>query len=140
MNILKSIGAVFAGLIFIGVTHTAADMVLESVGVLPEDHFFVGTGLILFVIGYRALFSVVGCYLTARLAPHRPMLHALILGGIGVVLSTGGAIANAEMNLGPDWYAWVLVLIALPCAWLGGWLATGRSVPTAQPDHSHEVG
>jgi hypothetical protein len=90
----------------------------------------VGTGLILFVILYRAIFSILGCYLTARLAPQNPMKHALILGGIGVILSSMGAIVTADMNLGPAWYAWSLVLIALPMAWLGGrvFLAT-RKVP-----------
>jgi hypothetical protein len=61
-----------------------------------------------------------GCYLTAKLAPGNPMKHALILGGIGTVLSAAGAIATANMNLGPAWYAWSLVVIALPVAWLGG--------------------
>ena len=48
------------------------------------------------------------------------MKHALILGGIGVVLSAAGAIATADMNLAPAWYAWSLVAIALPAAWIGG--------------------
>jgi hypothetical protein len=116
---IKSIVAVFVGLIFIGVTHTATDTVLESVGFLPKGHLNVGTELILFVILYRAVFSVAGCYLTARLAPANPMKHALILGGIGVVLSASGAIVTADMNLGPAWYAWSLVVISLPAAWLG---------------------
>jgi hypothetical protein len=119
-TIFKSIGAVVAGLIFIVVTHSATDAALEAAGVLPKGNLYVGTGLILFVILYRAVFSVLGCYLTARLAPHNPMRHALTLGGIGVIFSSLGAIATADMNLGPAWYAWSLVVIALPMAWLGG--------------------
>jgi hypothetical protein len=46
------------------------------------------------------------------------MKHALILGGIGLVLSSVGAIAAAD--LGPAWYAWTLAAMALPIAWLGG--------------------
>jgi hypothetical protein len=32
------------------------------------------------------------------------------------------------MNLGPAWYAWSLVVIALPVAWLGGklYIASNR--------------
>jgi MFS-type transporter involved in bile tolerance (Atg22 family) len=120
MTTLKSIGAVIAGLIFIGVTHSGTDAVLESAGVLPKGHLYVSTGLILFVILYRALFSILGCYLTAVLAPKDPMKHSLILGGIGTLLSAVGAIATADMNLGPAWYAWSLVVIALPVAWLAG--------------------
>jgi hypothetical protein len=47
------------------------------------------------------------------------MKHALILGGIGVLLSAAGAIATADMDLGPAWYAWSLVAISLPAAWIG---------------------
>ena len=114
----KSIGAVLAGFVFIVITHTGTDAMLEGAGVLPRGHLFVGTGLILLVLAYRAVFSLVGCYLTARLAPANPMKHSLALGVVGVVLSTLGAIAGAD--LGPSWYAWTLVVIALPVAWLGG--------------------
>ena len=54
------------------------------------------------------------------------MKHALILGGIGAVLSAVGAIATADMNLGPAWYAWSLVLIAFPVAWAAGQLYLSR--------------
>ena len=119
-NIFKSIGAILVGLVFIVITHTGTDAILEAIGVLPKDNLFVPTGLILIVIGYRAVFSLAGCCLTASLAPHNPMKHSLILGTIGAVLSTVGAIATANMNLGPAWYAWALVGISLPIAWLGG--------------------
>ncbi|MBL0745866.1 hypothetical protein [Chryseolinea lacunae] len=117
---LKSIGAVLAGLIFIVISHTGTDAILESVGVLPKGHLNVGPALILLVIFYRTVFSIAGCYITARLAPSKPMKHALILGSIGVLLSAAGAIATANMQLGPAWYAWSLVAISLPAAWLGG--------------------
>lgn len=126
-NLLRSIGAVLVGFIFIGLTHTATDAVLERVGVLPKGHLFVGSGLILIVIGYRAVLSLIGCYIAAWLAPHSPMKHSLALGIVGVLLSTVGAIVTANMNLGPSWYAWALVVIALPIAWLGGKLYELRS-------------
>ena len=119
-NMLRSVGAVVAGFIFIAVTHTGTDFVLEYLGVLPKGNLFVGTRLILIVIGYRAVLSLIGCYITALLAPHSPMKHTIALGIVGVLLSTAGAIATANMNLGPSWYAWTLVAISLPIAWLGG--------------------
>jgi hypothetical protein len=122
---IKSIGAVLAGFIFIVITHTATDALLKSAGVLPKDHLFVGTGLILLVLGYRAVFSLIGCYLTAKLAPRNAMRHALILGAIGLMLSCIGAIVAAA-DLGPAWYAWTLAVIALPLAWLGGKLHERR--------------
>ena len=126
-NTLKSIGAVIAGLIFIGITHTGTDAILEGTGVLPKGHLNVGAGLILLVILYRTIFSIAGCYLTAKLAPRNPMKHSLILGGIGTILSAAGAIATADMNIGPAWYGWSLVVIALPIAWLGGKLYLARN-------------
>ncbi|MGH7495368.1 MAG: hypothetical protein ACREOO_23675 [bacterium] len=123
-TVVKSIGAVLAGLIFIVITHTATDAILEGAGVLPKGNLFVGTGLILIVLGYRAVFSLIGCYLTAKLAPRNPMKHALVLGLIGLVLSSVGAIVAAD--LGPAWYAWTLAVIALPIAWLGGMLYERR--------------
>jgi uncharacterized membrane protein len=126
-NTLKSIGAVLTGLIFIGVTHSAIDAILESIGVLPKGNLYVSPSLIVFVIFYRAVFSLIGCYLTAKLAPTSPMRHALILGGIGTVLSAVGAVVTADMNLGPAWYAWSLVVIALPVSWLGGKLYLSRN-------------
>jgi len=121
---LKSIGAVLAGFLFIVITHTTTDFILESAGILPTGHLNVGAGLILVVLGYRAVFSLAGCYLTARLAPQKPLKHALILGGIGTVLSVVGAVATANMNLGPAWYPWTLAAISLPVAWIGGKLFT----------------
>ena len=125
MNILKSIGAVFAGFVFIGITHTGTDAILEGAGILPKGNLFVGTGLILVVLGYRAVFSLAGCYITAWLAPHHPMRHSLVLGGMGTILSCIGAIVGAD--LGPAWYAWSLAAISLPIAWLGGRLYELRS-------------
>lgn len=72
-SIGKSIGAVFAGFVVIVILSIAADTVLKLVGVLPYNHLFVSTGLILGVIFYRAVFSFIGCYLAARLAPQKSL-------------------------------------------------------------------
>ena len=82
------------------------------------------TSLWLLAIGYRTIDSILGCYLTATLAPDRPLAHALVLGMIGVVLSSMGVIAtlNKGPEFGPRWYPIALVFIALPCALIGGTL------------------
>ena len=98
-NILKSIGAVLVGLVFIVITHTGTDAILEAIGVLPKGHLYVSTGLVLVVIFYRAVFSLAGCYLTAKLAPQNPMKHSLILGTFGVVLS---AVRSEERRVGKE--------------------------------------
>jgi hypothetical protein len=124
-NIFKSIWAVLAGFLVIVILSVGTDFILEAAGILPYDHLFVSTGLILTVLFYRAVYSLIGCYIAAKLAPHSPMKYALTLGVLGVVISVIGAIAAG--HLGPAWYAWSLVVIALPIAWLGGKLYLMRS-------------
>ena len=117
----RSIGAVFAGILTIFVLSLGTDQILHVLGIYPPwGQPMRQTGLLLLALGYRFIYDVFGCYLTARLAPSAPMLHALILGLIGTVLSTLGAI---EMwNFGPNWYPVILAASALPSAWLGGFL------------------
>jgi hypothetical protein len=71
---------------------------------------------------YRTVYGILGSYITARLAPHRPMQHALLGGAIGLILSTIGAVATWDRGpeFGPHWYPLSLIVTAMPCAWLGG--------------------
>ena len=91
------------GLLTIFILSLGTDQLFHSLGVYPPwGQPMRETGLLVLAFGYRLVYDVFGCYLTARLAPRAPMLHALVLGGIGTVLATLGAI---EMwNLGPHWY------------------------------------
>jgi surface polysaccharide O-acyltransferase-like enzyme len=128
MKILRSVGAVLAGLILIFVLSTATDELLHATGAMARGPLPMrgAEGLILVLLAYRLLYSIAGCYLTARLAPSQPMRHALALGVIGLIFSSMGALMNSQQSLGPAWYPWALVLLALPCAWLGGRLAERR--------------
>ena len=102
MNILKGIGAVLAGKVFIVVTHTMTDLVLEKLGIFtpPEQGFHI-TWMVVTATIYRSIYTVAGGYLTAALAPNQPMLYAVILGLIGIAASTAGAIVMIPRNLGP---------------------------------------
>ncbi|PYT00442.1 MAG: hypothetical protein DMF63_07700 [Acidobacteria bacterium] len=128
MNILKSIGAVLAGLLFIVISHTAVDKILEGLGIFPDPNQGLHvTWMLALALAYRIVLSIVGCYITARLAPSSPMLHALILGFIGLVAGTIAAFAFIPMNLSPAWYPIVLALVSVPCGWAGGTLAGRRT-------------
>jgi surface polysaccharide O-acyltransferase-like enzyme len=116
-NVFKSIGAVLAGFLAIVILSVGTDTVLEQAGVLPNGALF-DTGLLLLALMYRSLYSVIGAYIAARLAPNRPMRHALALGVLGIFVSALGALA--AQDLGPAWYGLALVLVSLPLAWLGG--------------------
>ena len=124
MNILKGIGAVIAGIIFIVVTHTMTDLVLEKLGIFPPPgQGFHITWMVVTATIYRSIFTVAGGYVTAALAPARPMLCAVILGLFGIAATTG-AIVMMPPDLGPAWYPIALLVLALPCTWLGGKLRT----------------
>jgi hypothetical protein len=116
-NTFRSIGAVLAGFLAIVVLSVGTDTILEQTGVLPSGALF-DTGLLLLALMYRSLFSVIGAYIAARLAPHHPMRHALALGVLGIFVSALGTVA--AQGLGPAWYGFALVLVSLPLAWLGG--------------------
>jgi hypothetical protein len=124
----RSIWAVVAGLLFIVITSTSTDFVLHSTGVFPAPGEPMPASLWLLATAYRIVFSVLGCWIAARLAPNRPLRHALILGFIGVLISTAGTVAtwNEGPGFGPKWYPIGLIVVALPCAWLGGKIAESR--------------
>jgi hypothetical protein len=132
---MRSIGAVFAGLILIVVASTAVDMVMHGTDVFPAPGKPMPNGLWLLATGYRIVISVAGCYLAARLAPRRPMLHAMVLGWIGVAISTLGTVLTWDKGpgFGPKWYPIGLIIVALPCAWLGGRLALSRASTQDRP-------
>jgi drug/metabolite transporter (DMT)-like permease len=115
---LRRIGAVLAGLLAIVIVSTATDTALHATGVYPPLGQPMGDALFLLALAYRIVYGIAGSYLTARLAPDRPMQHALALGLIGLVLSIAGAVAMWEA--GPAWYSLAVIAIAIPSAWVGG--------------------
>jgi hypothetical protein len=92
----KSVGAVLAGLLMVAVVSVGTDLVLHATGVFPPWGQPVGSGVLLLATVYRTIYSVAGAYLTARLAPDRPMRHALALGGVGPVLSVARGRGDLE--------------------------------------------
>jgi hypothetical protein len=119
---LRSIWAVFAGLLFIFIVTTIVDVVLHATGVFPPWGKPMSDALFGVATAYRIVISIAGCYIAARLAPDRPMAHALVLGVVGVVISAIGAAVtwNKGAAFGPHWYPLLLVAVAMPCAWVGG--------------------
>ena len=124
----RSIGAVFAGILAIIVLDNGFDFILHSTGVYPPLGQTMADGLFLLALAYRTVDGILGTYIAGRLAPRRPMAHALTLGGIGVLLSSLGALATLSggPEFGPLWYPLALVAVTLPCVWIGGSLASAR--------------
>jgi hypothetical protein len=108
------------------------DLALHAAGIFPALGDLMSDRLLVLATVYRTIYAVLGGYITARLAPNRPMQHALLNGLIGVALSTLGAVVTWNRALGPHWYPLVLVVTALPTAWLGGKLRV-MQLPSDHP-------
>lgn len=98
------------------------DVAMRAIGVFPPLGQRVADAPLLLATAYRTLYGVAGSYIVARLAPDRPMQHALASGGVGLVLSIVGAVAtwNGGPAYEPKWYPLALIATAMPCAWAGG--------------------
>lgn len=125
-TVWKSVGAVLAGFLANVVATTLVDVALHLLKVFPPMPQPLDDGTSAIATSYRVVFGVLGCYLTARLAPSSPMKHALAQGFLGVVLCTVAVVVTWNKNLGPHWYPIALAVISLPCAWLGGALYAGK--------------
>lgn len=125
-NILRSAGAVLAGLLVVIIITTATDALLHVTGIFPPWGKPMSDALFLLAFAYRIVYGIVGGYITGRLAPDKPVKHAVVLGAIGFVLSLAGAAAtwNRGPEFGPKWYPLALIVIAIPTAWLGGKLVS----------------
>lgn len=117
---LRSILAIVAGFVFIGVLAFGTDFAMRAA--MPS--FFGPDGrvdsvpLLLFTQLYVFVFAVAGCYLAAWIAGRRPMQHAIILGLLGLVFNIFGVVQM--WNTAPAWYHVMALLLVMPAAWLGG--------------------
>src|SRR5512134_741605 len=125
----RSIGAIATGFVVTAVLSLGTDVFMHGTGVFPGWGEQMSDGLFAWATVYRVAFTVLGGYVTARLAPRRPMAHVVWLGVIGTVVAATGAAAtwNAGPAFGPHWYPVMLVLTALPCVWAGGLLRVRSS-------------
>ena len=103
MNRGRSIVAVAAGFFVTALLSLGTDVVMHATGVFPPWLEPMAGQLFVVATAYRIVFTVVGGYVTAALAPWQPMRHVMILGAIGTVVAAIGAAAtwNAGPALGP---------------------------------------
>ena len=121
-RVLRRIGAVLAGLLAIVILSTGTYMALHASAVFRPAGQPMVDALWLLATAYRIVHGVAGSYIAARLAPDRPMHHALALGAVGLAVSIVGALVswNGGPGYGPKWFSLSLIAIAMPCAWTGG--------------------
>ena len=118
----RSIVAIAAGFFFIMILSFGMDAILRAA--VPEAFDAAGrtdsVGMLVFSLLYVGVFAITGCYIAARLAPNHPMRHALILGGLGLILNIVGT--TVMWDSAPAWYHIIAIAVVMPYAWIGGWL------------------
>ena len=120
----RSAVALAAGLLVGVILSLGTDQILHVLKIYPPWGQTMSDGLFMVATAYRVVYTILGSYTAARLAPYRPMWHAMVLGVVGLVVSIAGAAATWNTNppVGPHWYALLIAAISIPCAWLGGWI------------------
>lgn len=123
-KVLRRVGAVGGALVLVVILDITLDVLMHATGIYPPWFTPMSNSLWLLATAYRMIDGTIGGYVAARLAPDRPMAHAFVLGCIGLLMSSAGVIVswNKGPEFGPRWYPLALVVIALPCACLGGFL------------------
>jgi hypothetical protein len=119
-KILKSIRAFVAATVAVFVLSFGTDFLLQAMGLPILKLNYASGPLIVAIIVYRNAYNVLGGYIIARLAPARPVGHALAIGTLGLVGALVATIATWNMNVGPAWYSLSIAVLALPSSWAGG--------------------
>jgi hypothetical protein len=125
----RSIVALLAGFVVNVVLSLATDFAFQAAGILPAiGQHPMNDSQSALAAAYRTLYAVISSYIVARLAPYRPMGHALLGTAIGMLIATAGAVVTRNYALGPHWYSLVLIAVALPSGWAGAklWMTQAR--------------
>jgi hypothetical protein len=118
----RSIVAVLAGFFSVAGLSLGTDQLLHTLDIYPPwGEPMYDTGLNALALSYRLVYTVLGGFITARLAPSSVMRHVNVLGLIGLLAGTAGAVtAIIAADLGPNWYPIAIAVTAYPLTWLGG--------------------
>ena len=117
---LRSVLAIVAGFILIGLLALGTDGLAHAVrpDIFGPNSSTSNVPYLIIAIIYVGVYATAGCWLAATLAGRRPMLHALILGVLGLVFNL--AAVPGMWALFPHWYTVVSLILVMPFAWLGG--------------------
>jgi hypothetical protein len=118
----------------IGLT-IGTDALMHAMGVFPPSGRPTPDPQLALATFYRTVYSILGAYVIARLAPRRPMAHALYGGAVGVIMSTLGAVATWNLGLGSHWYPLALIALAMPTSWAGAKLYLVREERRERPTY-----
>jgi uncharacterized membrane protein len=115
----RSVWAIVAGFLAVVVLSIGTDVVLHKLGIFPPLGERMANRLFVWATIYRTIYAIIGSYITARLAPSRPLWHVMLGAIIGIIIGTVGAVVTWNKDLGPHWYPLALIVTGIPCAWIG---------------------
>ena len=106
----------------------AGDSPEDIVAKLPNS-----LALAIFCAAGGTLMSVMGGYSAAVIAGRSPIRHAIWAGALAVPINLVWAAVLGDS--GPVWLTALATVLIVPCAALGGWLATPIPTVVAAPAH-----
>ena len=139
-NAIRSVLAVVAGFLVIGALAFGTGKLMQSMSPGQFDAAGNPTTFPMMIVQllYVGVYATFGCWLAARLAPTRPMRHALALGVLGLLLNIPSAYAFRDSL--PAWYLATGVLTTMLWAWLGGRIAESQAGRSGTAAGSASVG
>lgn len=124
-SVARSVLSVLAGWGSVGVLVVSTDLALSRLfpseyvpGRMPPDR------LAAIGLGTGTMYSVLGGWVTARLAPLRPWAHLLGLMIWGELLGLVSAVVTWGQT--QEWYQIGLLVMWTPAVVLGGWIHAGK--------------
>src|SRR5260370_8460864 len=90
----RSVWAVVAGFLVVVVLSLGTDAVMHLLHIYPPLGQGMSDGLFALATIYRTIYAIIGSYVTARLAPSRPMGHAMIGAIVGTIVGMVGAVVT----------------------------------------------
>lgn len=121
---VRSFIAIATGFVLTGALNVGTNLLLSRAApdlVPPPGTPVTNPAALVLVCAYVAVYGILGCYVTGRLAPSRPMLHALVMGALALAMSI--PITMGAWNDTPAWFNVYNLLAVMPYAWIGGRLA-----------------
>jgi hypothetical protein len=124
---IRSVLSVLAGIVVLTVTSFAIEAGVDPLlarifpNALP-DHAAITHNLpaSMFMFFYTSLCVVAGGYVTGYLARRRPAVHAVVMGAVQDALTVWAMVSLPDVAPLRNWI--VAILLAIPTAWLGGFL------------------
>ena len=114
----RLIVSIVAGFFFTAISTTVVDHIFHVTKVYPPyGEPFKETGLLIMAFAYRALFAIIGGYITAKIAKKKARKAVLILGTIGTIAWLAGLIKF--WDLAPAWYSTGGLILAIPYVFIG---------------------